>query len=352
MRPQYFVPTNFSIKTKSEWLKGVMSHADQFGSIHHSNLNFLLQVQLLLTTMHIESVVSHQSKFLTVTPHGLAKMVEYEIIDATKYIMSDAPERLSIYIESVEFQEDTYIPTYCFEEPLNHTGVFNGILTGQSETYSLLIDTYIKDTHEKLSLLNAINTIPCIKKKAEWAMRWITDKDASFAMRLIAFAVVEGIFFSGAFCSIFWLKERGLMPGLCMSNEFISRDESLHTEFAVLLYSTLKNRLSQDTVYNIVKEAVEIEEEFINDSIPCNLLGMNTTLMSEYIHFVADRLVVQLGYEKIYNARNPFAFMDRICLSQKTNFFEFQTTSEYAKANIGLKQDHQDIHNFALDADF
>lgn len=363
MKPQHYVPVNYSIATKVKWLNGFVKNASVTStndlSFVHDVKEFLQQVQLLLTTMHIESNLDHLTKTLTIpgNAHGVKGLADLGVlVSSDLYKKASEPEKLRPYMDNlsiaeVVFQDDVFIPTYCFEEPLNHTGIFNGILTGQSETYSLLIDTYIKDTREKRGLLDAINTIPCIKKKAEWAMRWITDKEAPFAMRLLAFAVVEGIFFSGAFCSIFWLKERGLMPGLCMSNEFISRDESLHTEFAIMLYTMLKHKLDQNTVLTIVKEAVEIEEEFINESIPCNLLGMNTELMSEYIRFVADRLVVQLGYDKIYNARNPFAFMDRICLSQKTNFFEFQTTSEYAKANVGHGQ-HENIHNFSLDADF
>lgn len=216
-----------------------------------------------------------------------------------------------------------------------------------SETYSLMIDTYIKDSREKDTLFNAIQTIPCIKKKADWALKWISSKDAPFSMRLIAFAIVEGIFFSGAFCSIFWLKERGLMPGLCTSNEFISRDEGLHTEFAILLYSMIKNRLSEDMVSSIIKEAVEIEIEFITQSIPCNLLGMNAELMSDYIKFVADRLSTQLGYDKIYLVKNPFPFMDRINLDHKTNFFE-NRESNYSKAKVGQKN----VYEFSIDEEF
>jgi ribonucleoside-diphosphate reductase beta chain len=218
-----------------------------------------------------------------------------------------------------------------------------------SETYSLLIDTYIKDRQEKDHLLNAINTIPCIKKKADWALQWITSKDDSFAHRLVAFAAVEGIFFSGAFCAIFWLKERGLMPGLTFSNELISRDEGLHTEFAVLLYTMLKNKLAQEEIHAIISDAVEIENEFITESIPCSLLGMNSTLMTQYIKFVADRLVVQLGYDKIYNVANPFDFMERIGLSLKSNFFEHRP-SEYSKANVG--NDTKELFNFTLDEEF
>jgi ribonucleotide reductase beta subunit family protein with ferritin-like domain len=202
-----------------------------------------------------------------------------------------------------------------------------------SEVYSLLIDTYVKDTIEKANLFDAINTIPCIKKKADWALKWITSND-SFATRLVAFACVEGIFFSGAFCAIFWLKERGVMPGLCISNEFISRDESLHTEFAILLYSLLNEKLDEAIIHAIVDEAVNIEKEFIIDSIPCRMLGMNCDLMTEYIKYVADRLIVQLGCKKKYNAKNPFHFMDRICLDGKVNFFEHRE-SNYAKANVG-----------------
>jgi ribonucleotide reductase beta subunit family protein with ferritin-like domain len=240
--------------------------------------------------------------------------------------------------------------TFCFNEPERHVGFFNGIATGQSETYSLLIDTYIKNNQEKDHLFNAIQTIPCIAKKADWALRWIENKEASFATRLLGFACVEGIFFSGAFCAIFWMKERGVMPGLCLSNEFISRDEGLHTEFAVLLYSMLRNRLSTEQVHNIVKEAVEIEDEFINESIPCNLLGMNAHLMSQYIKFVADRLLVQLGYEKVWNLTNPFDFMDRIGLENKSNFFEHTRISEYAKANVGGTG--IDSHLFSLNEEF
>lgn len=209
----------------------------------------------------------------------------------------------------------------------------NAIETVHSETYSLLIDTYIKDDIEKSKLLNAIETIPCIKKKADWAMKWIESTDDNFATRLVAFACIEGIFFSGAFCAIYWIKERGLMHGLTFSNELISRDESLHTEFAILLYSHIKNKLSEEKIHSIIKEAVNIEKEFIIDSLPCRLLGMNSDLMSEYIEFVSDRICIQLGYNKIYNVSNPFDFMDRISLEDKQNFFEVRV-SNYSKAEL------------------
>jgi len=201
-----------------------------------------------------------------------------------------------------------------------------------SETYSLLIDTLIKDDEEKHKLFNSIDNFPCIKKKADWATKWINDKKTSFATRLVAFACVEGIFFSGAFCSIFWLKTRGLMDGVCFSNELISRDEALHTEFAILLYSRLAQKLSKKKIQEIVKNAVEIEIEFICDALPCRLIGMNATLMEQYIKFVADRLVIQLGSEKIYNVENPFSFMEMISIDSKTNFFE-KRVSEYSLAS-------------------
>jgi ribonucleoside-diphosphate reductase subunit M2 len=202
-----------------------------------------------------------------------------------------------------------------------------------SETYSLLIETYIKDKDEKHKFFNAIENYPCIKKKSDWAQKWINDNRSSFATRLVAFACIEGIFFSGAFCSIFWLKKRGLMPGLTFSNELISRDEALHCEFAILLYSKLEKKVTKAKIHEIIKECVEIEIEFICEALPCRLIGMNSELMSQYIQFVADRLCVQLGYPKIYNAVNPFSWMELISLEGKTNFFE-RVVSEYALANV------------------
>lgn len=215
-----------------------------------------------------------------------------------------------------------------------------------SEAYSLLIDTYVKDRVEKDRLFNAIENFPCIKKKADWATKWINDKRSTFATRLIAFACVEGIFFSGAFCSIFWLKKRGKMPGLTFSNELISRDEALHTEFAVLLYKKLLRKVPKKRVVEIVKEAVEIEREFICEALPCKLISMNSKLMSQYIEFVADRLIVQLGYDKIYNVSCPFDFMEQISIEGKTNFFE-KRVGEYALANK-----EKDDTTFDLDGAF
>lgn len=201
-----------------------------------------------------------------------------------------------------------------------------------SETYSLLIDTYIKDRSEKTQLFKALDNFPCVRKKGDWAMKWINDNRSSFATRLVAFACVEGIFFSGSFCSIYWLKKRGLMPGLTFSNELISRDEGMHTDFAVLLHSKLNHKISKKRLYEIVGEAVEIEKEFICDALPCRLIGMNSTLMSQYIEFVADRLIVQLGYPKLFNTANPFDFMEMISINGKTNFFE-KRVSDYSLSN-------------------
>ena len=216
-----------------------------------------------------------------------------------------------------------------------------------SETYSLLIDTYIKDTKEKNYLFNAIETFEPVKKKAEWAMRWIDN--GSYAERLVSFAAVEGIFFSGSFCSIFWLKKRGLMPGLTFSNELISRDEGLHCDFACMLYNNhLVNKLPKEQVQKIIADAVKIEKEFVTESLPVRLIGMNSDLMSQYIEFVADRLLTELGNDKIYNTSNPFDFMDMINLQGKTNFFE-KRVGEYQKAGV---LNNENNTTFSLDSDF
>ena len=216
-----------------------------------------------------------------------------------------------------------------------------------SETYSLLIDTYIRDDKEKTYLFNAVDTIPCVKQKADWALRWIDE--GSYAERLIAFAAVEGIFFSGSFCSIFWLKKRGLMPGLSFSNELISRDEGLHCDFACLLYNNhLVNQLSKKTVTKIITDAVEIEKVFVTDAIPVKLIGMNADLMQQYIEFVADRLLGELGCDPVYKSTNPFDFMDMISIQGKTNFFE-KRVAEYQKAGVLNSGESQ---SFSLDEDF
>jgi ribonucleoside-diphosphate reductase beta chain len=219
-----------------------------------------------------------------------------------------------------------------------------------AETYGLLIDTYIKDAKEKNHLLKAIETIPCIKKKADWAMKWINSND-SFALRLLAFAAIEGIFFSGSFCSIFWLKKRGLMPGLTFSNELISRDEGLHTEFACKLYKDyLEEKPDISVVKELITEAVEFEKEFITDALPVSLIGMNSKMMKQYIEFCADRLMIEIGYSPIYNAENPFDWMELISLQGKTNFFE-KRVSEYQKAGV-MNTKEENSQEFTMDSDF
>lgn len=236
----------------------------------------------------------------------------------------------------VNFMQDVTIPeARCFY------GFQIAIENIHAETYSLLIDTYIKDGVEKDKMFNAIETLDCVKKKAKWAISWI-ESAPSFAHRLIAFAAVEGIFFSGSFCSIFWLKKRGLMPGLAFSNQLISRDEGLHCDFACLLYSMLENKLSKQEVYQIICDAVEVEKEFVSEALPVSLIGMNAEMMKTYIEFVADRLLLSLGYPKVYNTENPFPWMEMISLEGKTNFFEHRV-SEYKKAGVGNTREEQTI---------
>lgn len=242
----------------------------------------------------------------------------------------------------LHFMKDVQVPeARCFY------GFQIAIENIHAETYSLLIDTYIKDAKEKTFLFNALDNLDCVKKKANWALKWI-DESPSFAHRLIAFAAVEGIFFSGSFCSIFWLKKRGLMPGLTFSNELISRDEGLHCDFACLLYSMLNNKLDKQEVQEIITEAVQFEKEFVTDALPVSLIGMNSDLMTEYIEFVADRLLVSLGNEKFYGTANPFPWMDLISLQGKTNFFE-KRVGDYQKSGVMADKDKQ---IFSLDEDF
>ena len=326
------------------------------------NFKFLQDIQLLLTTLGVQTNIklNHKAEkrlmpkndgsgdydyymckdcyVLYITGKSVNKLIDLGFSPKRLDIVycerlnntMDVSERIKIVSIEKIFENEA---TYCFNEPKKHRGIFNGILTCQSETYSLLIETYIKEREEKHKLFNAIENFPCIKKKSDWAQKWIHDNRSSFATRLIAFACIEGIFFSGAFCSIFWLKKRGLMPGLTFSNELISRDEALHCEFAILLYSKLEKKLSKAKIHDIIKECVEIEIEFICNALPCKLIGMNSDLMTQYIQFVADRLCVQLGYPKIYNAVNPFAFMELISIESKTSFFE-RRVSEYALANV------------------
>ncbi len=259
---------------------------------------------------------------------------------------------LAFFAASDGIVNENLVERFCNEVHLLEAKFFYGFQIAieniHSETYSLLIDTYIKDLTLKTKLLNAVETIPSVKKKADWALKWIGDT-SDFSKRVIAFACVEGIFFSGAFCSIFWLKKRGLMPGLCHSNELISRDEGLHTEFAVLIHHTLQNKCPDEDIYSIVKEAVMIEKEFITESLPCRLIGMNDNLMSQYIEFVADRLLLMLGLNKVYNGDNPFDWMEAISIQGKTNFFE-KRVGEYS--NAANPNANNDDNQFDLDEDF
>lgn len=336
-RPQHFVPVSYSVKTRIAWLSGLMSSAVVQANgieLYTHRTEFAKTLQLMLTGLGIFSDLElndHKCHHLRIDMKNVAKMMDMGIeltrVDRDALVVT---ESLPITVKSV-YCMDVFEASFCFEEPLKHQGVFSGIMTGQSEMYSLLIDTYIKDEAEKYHLLNAISTIPVIARKAAWAMKYITDQESSFATRLIAFSAIEGIYFSGAFCSIYYLAEKGVLPGLIQSNALISRDEACHVEFAVLLYHHLKNKLSDEAIHAIIKSAVEIEQDFICVAIPCDLLGMNATLMTQYIQFVADRLLVQLGAAKLYNVTNPFGFMDRISVQSKSNFFETRETN-YAKA--------------------
>jgi len=259
---------------------------------------------------------------------------------------------LAFFAASDGIVNENLVERFCREVKILEATFFYGFQIAMenihSETYSLLIDTYIKDFTLKNKLLNAIDTIPSVKKKADWALKWISDK-SEFNKRVIAFACVEGIFFSGAFCSIFWLKKRGLMPGLCHSNELISRDEGMHTEFAVLMHHSLNNKCSDKEIYEIITEAVDIEKEFITESLPCNLIGMNMKLMKQYVEYVADRLLLMLGIEKIYSVTNPFDWMETISIQGKTNFFE-KRVGEYS--NAANPNADADANDFELDEDF
>ena len=291
-----------------------------------------------------------EANFWTTEELDLSKdMKDYEsLTDNEQYFIKNV---LAFFAASDGIVNENLVERFCNDVKVLEAKFFYGFQIAMenihSETYSLLIDTYVKDIEEKARLLNAIETIPSVKKKADWSLKWINDKSANFGTRVIAFAAVEGIFFSGSFCSIFWLKKRGLMPGLCHSNELISRDEGLHTEFAVLMYSMLQNKPPKETVISIIKEAVDLEIEFITESLPCNLIGMNMDLMTQYIQYVADRLLLMLGIEKQYSVQNPFDWMEMISIQGKTNFFE-KRVGEYA--NVANTSHEENV--FDLSADF
>ncbi|KAG0090235.1 Ribonucleotide-diphosphate reductase (RNR), small subunit [Podila epicladia] len=279
---------------------------------------------------------------------------ENKLSDDERYFISHI---LAFFAASDGIVNENLLERFSNEVQIPEARCFYGfqimIENVHSEMYSLLIDTYVKEPSQRDHLFDAIDTIPCIRKKAAWAMKWISDSNSTFAERLVAFAAVEGIFFSGSFASIFWLKKRGLMPGLTFSNELISRDEGLHTDFACLLFSLLRSRPDQKRVNAIIIEAVSIEQEFLTDALPVKLIGMNATLMKQYIEFVADRLLVALGNPKHYNVENPFDFMDLISLQGKTNFFE-KRVSDYQKAGVmsAASADKNAHNSFTLDADF
>jgi ribonucleotide reductase beta subunit family protein with ferritin-like domain len=289
-----------------------------------------------------------EANFWTTEELDLTKdMKDYQsLTDKEKYFVNNI---LAFFAASDGIVNENLVERFCNDVKVLEAKFFYGFQIAMenihSETYSLLIDTYVKDINEKTTLLNAIDTIPSVKKKADWAFKWINDTEATFGTRVIAFAAVEGIFFSGSFCSIFWLKKRGLMPGLCHSNELISRDEGMHTEFAVLMYSMLKNKPEKETVLEIIKEAVELEKEFITESLPCNLIGMNMELMKQYIEYVSDRLLLMFGLEKEYHSSNPFDWMEMISIQGKTNFFE-KRVGEYANIANSNKEDNVfDLNN-------
>lgn len=298
-----------------------------------------------------EMYKKHESTFWTAEELDLVHdLKDWErLTDKERFFVSHV---LAFFAASDGIVNENLAQNFASEVQISEARCFYGFQIAMenvhSEVYSLLIDTFIKDHAEKDHLLNAIETIPCVKKKADWALRW-TDRDhASFAERVVAFAAVEGIFFSGSFCSIFWLKKRGLMPGLCFSNELISRDEGLHCDFACLIYSMLEHKLPEEHVQYIIKTAVEGEKEFVSSALPVELIGMNSTMMCQYIEFVADRLLAALGVPKVYNATNPFDWMELISLQGKTNFFE-KRVGEYAKAGVGADASE---HHFTMDADF
>jgi len=259
---------------------------------------------------------------------------------------------LAFFAASDGIVNENLIERFCQEVQVTEARCFYGFQIAveniHSEMYSLLINTYIDDVDEQNKLFNAIETMPCIKKKADWALRWISHTSASYAERIVAFAAVEGIFFSGSFASIFWLKKRGVMPGLTFSNELISRDEGLHTDFACLMFKHLVNKPTEARIVGIIKEAVQIEQEFLTEALPVNLIGMNCDLMKVYIEFCADRLLLELECSKVYNVENPFDFMEYISMNGRTNFFE-KRVGEYQKAGV---MNNVSNHAFSFDADF
>lgn len=379
-KDKFFVPINYSTTTKLRWLEGLCdtdgcvnwNATKTATNIQISNVNrkFIGDVQLMLTTLGVQAKIAtmHEERWATM-PDGKGGSREYWCQKVyVMYITGQAvhslvqlgfaPHRLQIRTKDIVgnprlikveriVDEERISDTYCFNEPIRHAGVFNGILTGQSEQYGLLIDTLIEDPKERAEVFGAIETMPAVRAKAMWATKWL-NPGRRFAERLLAFTCVEGILFSGSFCAIFWLKQRGVMPGLGLSNQFISRDEGLHQEFGALVYSYLESPLTQAEAEAIVTEAVDNEKQFITQAIPCRLIGMNSDMMSQYIEFVADRLLTSMGYAPAYKSTNPFPWMELLSLSAKDNFFE-RFSSEYQKAGIMASAEDQ---TFGLDGDF
>jgi ribonucleotide reductase beta subunit family protein with ferritin-like domain len=358
------VPLNATAIGKSRWLDGFFDASEKIyewraigfcireAPITMDVHEIYQKIQLLLLSLSVYSRIREEGIFLDRADiiylnqrHGVnltlisRQYIFYSKIWSCFSTRKQEWSQTDRTIKNVIDQGNQSVPTYCFCEPKRRTGIFNGILTGQSEAYSLLIDTFVTDPQRRLTLFNAVNEIPCVANKAQWALKYIDPEKNSFAKRLIAFGIVEGLFFSGAFCAIFWLKERGLMTKtLGKSNEWIARDEGLHQQFAVLLYTYIENKVPVEEVYDMMRDAVNIEEDFICNSLPCRLVGMNQDLMKEYILFVADRLLVQFGYPKIFHSKNPFPFMNKISLEGKTNFFEQRVTEYVLSSSVNQNQ--------------
>lgn len=300
-----------------------------------------------------EMYKKHEASFWTVEEVDISKDATHweSLNDNERYFIKHV---LAFFAASDGIVNENIATNFISEVYIPEARCFYGFQLAMenvhSEMYSLLIDTYVKDTEEKDTLFRAMETFPAVMDKAQWALNWMTES-STFAKRIVAFAAVEGIFFSGSFCAVFWLKKRGLMPGLCFSNELISRDEGLHTDFACLIYSMLEDKLSHEEIHEIIASAVVSEKKFVTEALPVNLIGMNTELMSQYIEFVADRLLLALGAPKLYNVSNPFEWMDMISLQGKTNFFE-KRVGDYQKTGVMSARDGQGSHSFDLETDF
>jgi ribonucleotide reductase beta subunit family protein with ferritin-like domain len=350
-KPLYYVPHEFPVQTKIEWLRGLFDsrNCDIFIDENHmysarlicykqGNSQFLKSIQELCLSLDVLPSFKKLGESLTLLYFDTKSLFQLQklglkTIKLPPLAMSTF-ENYSYTVSNIVDMKKTEM-TYCFHEPLKNRGVFNGILTGQC--YSLMIDTYVKNAQEKKLLFKSIENNPIVKRKADWALKWLNN-ETKFAERLLAFCAIEGIFFSGSFCSIYWLKSRSLMPSLSLSNQFISRDEALHCETCIMVYKKLQNKLSETTVHAIFKEAYEIEAQFVTEALPVRLIGMNADLMKQYIQFITDFWLSKLGYSKLFNVTNPFDFMSYISLENKTNFFE-NRVSEYQKAsNLGREE--------------